>query len=402
MTPFSKTVAFLEAQERGRPARIVAAVSLLILGWGLWLTLSVTNVYAVSKEGRLLAAGAASPVQTPVAGVVAESRLTLGAEVHAGDVLVVLDTSAESLRRDEEQAKLEGIRLATESLEAIITAERGLADATTRANATRMSSAAAKAAVAADVAALAKQQGEAMRRLEEASLVSGLEAMRAVSDTRRQRGQLVIERAETAAAAADLTRAVKEAEVRILGLERDLTELRSRASATRTVIAQLDWEIARRRLLAPVDGVVADVVPLPKGTALPTNQVLATIVPPTKMRWVAQFPVREAVGRIRPDQVARIRLDAFPWTAYGPLTAKVVAVGSEPRDQRVRVELEVVGSNPAVALSHGMTGATDVVVDQVSPLRLLMRLSGQLVQDTDPAPAVVDPPVARSQESLTP
>ncbi len=49
------------------------------------------TVYAVSDEGRLLASGAASPIQTSVAGVVSENRLELGAEVTAGTILVELD-----------------------------------------------------------------------------------------------------------------------------------------------------------------------------------------------------------------------------------------------------------------------------------------------------------------------
>ena len=378
--PFAKTLSFLDSEEKQQPRTVVVATAGLLAAWASWLLLSTTTVYAVSDDGRLLAAGAASPIQVPVAGVVSETHLTLGAEVKAGSVLIELDSAAESLRRDEEETRSKGLAQAVESLELIIEAERGLASATVRAGATRVSSAAARAKASADVAAFARQQDDAMKRLKEASLVSGVEALKAAEEMQRQRGQLTVSNADTATAAADLDRSRKETTVRLLNLQRELIELKSRIAASRVVVAQLDWEIARRKVRAPVDGTVADVQALPGGSAVGAGQTLATVVPHTRMRWVAYFPAREAVGRLHAGQKARIRVDAFPWTAYGPLTATVVGVGSEPREQRVRVELDLDGQNASIPLSHGMTGATDVEVEQLPPLRLLLRLSGQTVQ----------------------
>jgi multidrug resistance efflux pump len=386
-TPFAKSQAFLDSEERSRVGRIVAAAAVLLCAWAAWLAFSKTTVFAVSDEGRLLAAGAASPIQTPVAGVVAESHLKLGAEVTAGEVLLALDSSAERLRRDEEQSRRDGMLEAIQSLEQIIEAERGLAGATARAGATRVSSAAAKTRAAANVAALAKQQDDAIRRLQEASLVSGVDALKAAEELQRQRGQVTVNNAETALAAADNERTRKETDVRLLTLHKELIELKARATSSSAVIATLDWEVARRKLRAPVDGVVADLVAMPVGAAVSPNQTVATVVPRTRMRWVAYFPMREAVGRIRSGQRARIRLDAFPWTAYGPLTANVVGVGSEPHEQRVRVELELTGENASIPLSHGMTGITDVEIEQLTPFRLLLRLSGQTVQGRGQAPS---------------
>lgn len=397
--PFAKTLAFLDSEERTRAGRVVLATSLLIAAWVIWLQFSKTTVYAVSDEGRLLAAGAASPIQMPVPGIIAETQLTLGADVKAGSVLVELDTASERLRRDEEDTRTKGLTQAVESLEQIIEAERGLATATARAGASRVSSAAARARASADIAAFARQQDDAMRKLKEASLVSGLEALKAAEEMQRQRGQVTVNTADTAQAAADLDRTRKETAVRLLNLQRELTELKSRIAAARVQMAQLDWEIARRKVRAPVDGTVADVLALPSGAAVSAGQTLATIVPRTKMRWVAYFPAREAVGRLHAGQKARIRLDAFPWTAYGPLNATVVSVGSEPREQRVRVELDITGENANIPLSHGMTGITDVQVEELSPLRLLLRLSGQTVQGRGQPPGRAPAAPASSGES---
>ena len=387
--PFTQTLAFLDGEERSPLGRRLVVVVLLLAAWGVWLLSSRTTVYAVSEEGRLLAAGAASPIQPSVAGVVSKNHLKLGATVRTGEVLIVLDASAERLRIAEERVRIESLEQAGESLGAIIEAERGLALATVRAGNSRTAAAASRAKVASDVAQLTQKQNDAMQRLREASLVSGLEALKEAEAMQQQRGLVTINSADAANAAADTDRVRKETQVRLLNLQRELGELRGRTAASKAVVAQLEWEVGRRTLTSPIDGVVADLEVLPTGAALVANQVIATVVPQAKMKWVAYFPPREAVGRIREGQLARIRIDAFPWTAYGALSGRVTSVGSEPREQRIRVEIDVSDDNPQIPLSHGMTGTTEVEVETLSPLRLLLRLSGQVAQGSHtgaPAP----------------
>src|SRR5689334_3190806 len=132
-TPFSKTLSFLDAESKTRTGLVMAVASVIVIAWGTWLAGSTTTVYAVSDEGRLLASGAASPIQTSVAGVVSENRLQLGAEVTAGTILVELDSSGEQLRRHEEEIHKRGLEETVKNLELILEAERGLAGATTRA-----------------------------------------------------------------------------------------------------------------------------------------------------------------------------------------------------------------------------------------------------------------------------
>lgn len=381
-TPFARTLAFLDRDERSTSDRRMWIGAILFFAWCIWLGFSRTTVYAVSEEGRLLAAGAASPVQATVAGLVVENHLTLGATVKGGDVLLALDTSAEQLRKNEEQIRSDSYAAAIESLGAIIEAERGLAVASVRSGTTRTAAAATRAKVAAEVAALTKQQDEAMKRLREASLASGMDALAQAEALKRERGQYYINSAEAANAAADADKIRREVEVKLLNLERELTDLKGKKNTSQAVIAQINWEIARRTLRAPIDGTIADMQPLPVGAALSPNQVIATIVPAAKMKWVAYFSPREAVGRIHEGQRARIRMDAFPWTAYGALYGRVSSVGSEPREQRIRAEFEILQDNTQIPLSHGMTGTTEVEVESLSPMRLLLRLSGQVAGGT--------------------
>lgn len=56
---------------------------------------------------------------------------------------------------------------------------------------------------------------------------------------------------------------------------------------------------------------------------------------------VAHFAPGEALGRIREGQRARIRLDPLPWTEYGAVPAVVTRVAGEPRNDVIRVEMQI-------------------------------------------------------------
>jgi pyruvate-ferredoxin/flavodoxin oxidoreductase len=93
-----------------------------------------------------------------------------------------------------------------------------------------------------------------------------------------------------------------------------------------------------------------------------------------------EFLPPAALGRIRPGQPARLRLQGFPWTQYGSIGAMVSDVASEVRDGRVRVEL-VIDPRAAspIPLQHGLPGTVEVEVERVSPATLTLRAAGQLV-----------------------
>ena len=118
-----------------------------------------------------------------------------------------------------------------------------------------------------------------------------------------------------------------------------------------------------------------DVIVVPAGTPhLPSN------VGETEAHCVAEFRPAAALGRIRPGQAARLRLEGFPWVQYGSLAARVSRVGSELRDGRIRVELDVPPqSSSRIPLQHGLPGAVEIEVERVAPATLLLRLAGRLV-----------------------
>jgi Cation efflux system protein CusB domain 1 len=97
------------------------------------------------------------------------------------------------------------------------------------------------------------------------------------------------------------------------------------------------------------------------------------------LKIMTDFLPPAALGRIQPGQPARLRLDGFPWTQYGAVSATVASVASEVRDGWVWVELAVrPDAAPPIPLQHGLPGTVEVEVDRVSPTTLILRTAGPL------------------------
>jgi HlyD family secretion protein len=129
-----------------------------------------------------------------------------------------------------------------------------------------------------------------------------------------------------------------------------------------------------------VAGRLGEVAVLRTGAFLQEGDKLGAIVPLGKLRVVAEFPPPAALGRIRPGQAARLRLQGFPWTQYGSIRSTVESVAGEIRDGRVRVELGI-DPDPASPIpeQHGLPGTVEVEVERVSPATLVLRAAGRLV-----------------------
>jgi membrane fusion protein (multidrug efflux system) len=139
-------------------------------------------------------------------------------------------------------------------------------------------------------------------------------------------------------------------------------------------VKRLKEAVARRALRAPVDGWLGEVSDIRVGSVLREGTRLGAVVPQGTLRLVAEF-TPAAVGRLRPEQPAWLRLEAFPWTQHGTVSTRVARVGTEVREGRVRVELEVL-PGASLPLRHGLTGSVEVEVERVSPALLVLRGGG--------------------------
>lgn len=95
-TAFSRTLRSLTVDSSRRLLLGVLCMSLLLGVWVAWCLLARITVYAVTHTARLEVDRAVYPVATPVADQVVATRLLVGQEVQAGDMLVELDPARRS------------------------------------------------------------------------------------------------------------------------------------------------------------------------------------------------------------------------------------------------------------------------------------------------------------------
>jgi membrane fusion protein, adhesin transport system len=387
-TPFSRTTRSLSV-DSSRFVRIaLGIIGLALLAWLIWFSFGRVTIYEVSRAARLEVGSAPREVTPVQSGRLAQSRLMIGARVRAGEVLVELDATAQRLRLSEAEARLRNmpsrslsLRRESAALQGALINGQGSSQAEIKAAQARLSEARATLDFAQDSA----------RRQREDSLSGGsapVEAMRAAIEARKAASTRDALSADISRLALAARTRSGESEAQIESLSRAALAVESEMAATRDQIAQLRLEIENRQVRAPVDGVIAEVLPLRPGAFVSLGQKLATVVPAGDLLIVAEFDPATALGRIKPGQRATLRLDGFPWAQYGSVEAQVLRVAGEIRGKSLRVELAAArDATRGVTLRHGLTGIIEVSIEKTSPAALLLRTIGQSVAPPSKAAA---------------
>lgn len=391
---FRQTVQALDVERPRAALAGLVVVVVLFAALVVWFFRAEVTLYEVSKSARVEAEQTAHSVDAPVAARVAKTMLALGANVHAGDVLVELDAETERRRLGEEETRLATIAPEIEALARVLSARDIAVQNDRAATETALREGQARQTQAEATAELASEELARAARLGDAGAISELELMRARVEAKRRQ-------VETEALALNLLKQVRDQRTResqsntaTQDLRRDLAALEGRQATARTMIDGLKSEIDRRTIRAPVTGRIEDVAPLALGAFVREGAKLASVVPAGSLRVVGEFPPFTTVGRVQAGQTARIRLDSYPWTQYGDVRARVTSVGAEVRQGSVRVELEVVDPG-RIPLQHGLTGSAEIAVERVSPGALVLRTIGKI---TRPTAAPPEPPGSTPSE----
>jgi membrane fusion protein (multidrug efflux system) len=355
-------------------------VAALLAAWLAWFFGAEVSLYEVSDAARLEADIAAHAVDAPALGRIVSTQLVLGREVQAGDVLVELDADAQRLQLDEERSRLAALRPQLEALGAEAAAQGQALTEERQASRAALAEAGAKAREAEALAQIGDQEAHRAASLHATGNLADLDLLRVKAEADRRQAaaeslRLAVDRLGREQRTRDSDR-----RARMEALRGEATRLEGQKATTAATIERLQNEIERRRIRAPVTGRIGEVADLRAGAVVDEAQRLGAIVPPGGLRVVAEFLPPAALGRIRPGQRARLRLEGFPWAQYGSLPATVSSVGSEIRDARIRVELAV-HPDPAspIPMQHGLPGAVEVEVERVSPAALVLRIAGRLV-----------------------
>ncbi|MBX9758724.1 MAG: HlyD family efflux transporter periplasmic adaptor subunit [Beijerinckiaceae bacterium] len=377
---FSQTIRALNT-DSARGAHVAwIIVSICLAGWALWFGLSSVGVFETSQRARLEVRKASHTLDALIAGQITTTSLTIGREVKAGDVLVELDSSRERLRAREENARLEGLLKRTESLRREIAARESSKseDLETAAAAVEVASARLRETqVALDLSTGTEQR---VAQLVASGAGSRVEAIRAAAESQKLRATRSGWEAEALRMQREARSKAHQNEAQIEALRHALASLESDAAMARVTIERLSVENEKYLIRAPISGRLADVAAFRVGSYVAEGQRLATVLPADDLMIVAEFAPSVALGRIRPLQRARLRLDGFPWAQYGTVGATVESIAGEVRDGLVRVELRVDHvPNSGIVLQHGLPGALEVVVEEATPATLVLRSAGVLL-----------------------
>lgn len=92
--------------------------------------------------------------------------------------------------------------------------------------------------------------------------------------------------------------------------------------------------LARTNLIAPTDGVVQQLAITTVGQVVTTGQQLMLIAPQGATLQVEGFVSNLDIGFVKVGQAAEIKVDAFPFTRFGTLRARVVRIATEAIDEQ--------------------------------------------------------------------
>ncbi len=350
----------------------------LLGGWVAWGCLARVAVYEVTQSARLEVDRAVHPIATPLAGRVAATHLVVDQEVQVGEVLVELDVEAQRLQREEARVRLAALADQLVARRRELAAEEAALQGERQAARLALDEARARHHEAKVAAGSAEAEAELYTRLQARGLAARLDLMRSQAEVQKRWGAVDTLRLTVSRLEGEQQTRARDRLARLEQLKREVVQLEGERAVATVTLERLGHEIEQRRIRAPVTGRLGEVANLQPGTVVHAGDTLGVVLPPSTLRVVAYFPPAAALGRLHPNQPARLRLAGFPWTQYGSLAATVARVAHEARNGQIRVELSILPDPVSVIpLQHGLPGTVEVEVERVAPMTLVLRAIGK-------------------------
>jgi hemolysin D len=112
----------------------------------------------------------------------------------------------------------------------------------------------------------------------------------------------------------------------------DLYQATRILSASKQDFKKAEAHSDQLKITAPVDGVVQQLTVHTVGGVVPAAQPLMLIVPSSHTIELAAYVENKDIGFIREGQSAQVKIDAFEYTKYGTISAKVIHVSRDAID----------------------------------------------------------------------
>lgn len=378
-TPFSRSIRSLTSERSNTRILSLATIGLLALlvVWGSWAVLARVTLWQ-SGVGRVESIYSAHVVGAPSSGRVESVAADLGRKVRSGEVLVELEADDIQARHRQMMVRHDALVAQVDAIEVEIEATVALVDAIAQGSMFAIAEARAESQRAAEEARWAREQASRLERLVATSSVSKEAGGRASAEAEVWESGARAAAFSTKRVAGEAHTREADATVKLQRLRRERASLSGQRDSVITEIEQHNAELSRRRVTAPIDGVIGERTDIRPGAVVLEGQQLLSIVPEGPLRVIAEFPSSAALGRLQPGQAARMRLKGFPWTRFGMVELRVAQVGTEVRAGYLRVELDIEQTPAGIPLAHALQGTIEVAVEEVTPLEVLLRSVGQV------------------------
>mgnify|MGYP006274555443 CR=1 FL=1 len=369
-------------RDPARRATRTLLAAFALLAAAAWASLGEIDIVATG-EGRLIPASRVQKVQPQEAGRIVAIRVDDGDRVRRGDILVELDDAVRRADRDRLANNRAANLLDIARLRSLVAGdEHGFlppagADAATAA----LHHAWLRAELAEQRAALGALDGAIARnaaRAEATGLaIARLEATLPLVEERAAARSSTRGSAEARAEEATLRERRRQAEA---GFARQagarLAEAERLAVSLAQELAKAERHLEDQRVAAPVDGTIHQRSVHTLGGFAQAGETLMLVVPDdARLELEALVPVRDA-GFLAAGQVARLKLEPFPFTIHGTLAGRVREVARDAVDDPrlgpaypVRVAIpatRIPAGAQEAALAPGMRASVDIVTGRRS------------------------------------
>jgi hemolysin D len=143
--------------------------------------------------------------------------------------------------------------------------------------------------------------------------------------------------------------------------------------------------LARTKLVAPIDGIVQQMAVTTIGQVVTTGQQLMLIAPQGGALRAEVFVSNADIAFVKRGQVAEIKIDAFPFTKYGTIQARVEKIAADAIEEQEAKRLQ------ANALAPANSGASNPANTPGQPQNFVFPVTLQLSRATLPIGEVEAP-----------
>ena len=344
--------------------KLVTYALVIFLIWALFATLDIVAV----APGQVMPIQAVKVIQHIDGGRIATIDVVDGQTVTQGQVLMRLNSTEAGAEFQTLSAKYWGLYTRVERLRALL-GDRP----------------ADFSKVPADYKQLVVEQEYTLKTSKD-QITQLQNEIKIFSEVSAIRGDLAKEKLNTRVQALDAQRNLSGAQAELLRFRRtNMDELNTSANElaqTEEQMTKLQDRLERVEVLSPVDGVVQDLKFRTVGGVIPPGATLMNVVP-LDGKMHAEVRVQPTdIGFVKLGEPARLKIGTFDFMRYGTIEGKVSMVSSfSTLDEKqqpyfkviVTIPQAFVGNSQDKRIEPGMTVQADIVTDQQSVLRYLLR-----------------------------